>query len=184
MGCISNWLLTDYFGYLTAKIWPKNFQKLVDKPNPQPDAPTISTVTISVIVEVHGYICNFWGDATVCTVLGMVTVPEIVTGVLMAILQVVFLEMDVKESWPSWDDDDDSLGMVTVLGMVTGYPPWDGDCPRDLTIIEYKLTGTDRRTNLGIGRHAPPKTKCGENLHPFHGTSLRNFAGGPKNRKK
>ena len=90
--------MTDYFGYLTAKIWPKFFQKLVDKPNPQPDAPTISTVTISVIVEVHGYICNFWGDATVCTVLGMVTVPEIVTGVLMAILQVVFLEMDVKES--------------------------------------------------------------------------------------
>ena len=38
-----------------------------------------------------------------------------------------------------------------------GYPPWDGDCPRDLTILEYKLTGTDRRTNLGIGRYVPPK---------------------------
>ena len=49
-------------------------------------------------MEVLGYICNFWGDATVCTALGMVTVPEIVTGGLMAILQVVFLEMDVKES--------------------------------------------------------------------------------------
>ena len=73
--------MTDYFGYLTAKIWPKNFQKLVDKPNPQPDTPTISTGTISVIVEVHGYICNFWVDATVGmeTVLRMVTMKMMVT---------------------------------------------------------------------------------------------------------
>ena len=44
-----------------------------------------------------------------------------------------------------------ALGMVTVLGMVTllGMVTVLGI----LTFIEYKLTGTDRRTNLGIGRH-------------------------------
>ena len=38
------------------------------------------------------------------------------------------------------------LGMVTLLGMVTVLGI--------LTIIGYKLTGIDRRTSLGIGRHA------------------------------
>ena len=44
-----------------------------------------------------------------------------------------------------------ALGMVTVLGMVTllGMVTVLGI----LTIIEYKLTGPDRRTNLGIERH-------------------------------
>ena len=56
-------------------------QKLVDKPNPQRDAPTISTGTIKVIVEVHGYLCNFWGDVTVGmgTVLRKVNVKMIMT---------------------------------------------------------------------------------------------------------
>ena len=74
--------MTDYFGFFTAKNWLKIFQKLVDKPNPQPDAPTISTGTISVIVEVHRYICNFWGDATV----GMETVLRMVTVKMIMIL--------------------------------------------------------------------------------------------------
>ena len=73
--------MTDYFGYFTAKSWMKNVQKLVDKPNPHPDAPTILTGTISVIVDVQGYNCNFWGDTTVGmeTVLRMVTMKMIVT---------------------------------------------------------------------------------------------------------
>ena len=42
---------------------------------------TISTGTVMVIVEVHGYICTFWGDATVGmeTVLRMVTIKMMVT---------------------------------------------------------------------------------------------------------
>ena len=45
-----------------------------------------------------------------------------------------------------------ALGMITVLGMVSllGMVTVLGI----LTFKEYKLTGTDRRTNLGIGRHA------------------------------
>ena len=45
-----------------------------------------------------------------------------------------------------------ALGMVTVLEMVTlhGMVTVLGI----LTTIEYKLTGTDRRPNLCIGRHA------------------------------
>ena len=81
---------------------------------------------------------------------------------------VIFLEMDVKESWPSWDDDDDSPR--------DGNCTWDGDHPRDgdslrgvdhyiifqvmlyyltqpniMLVLStkhlYKQTGTDRQTD-------------------------------------
>ena len=119
LGCFSIWLLTDYFGSFTAKNWPNFFQKLVDKPNPQPDASTFHNINwysnghsggAWIYLYFLGWCncrngdCPEDGDrkddsdfvtvpwlVTILlmgTVLGMVPVLEIVTGVLMATLQV------------------------------------------------------------------------------------------------
>ena len=41
---------------------------------------------------------------------------------------VIFLQITVKESWPSWDDDDYSPRDGNCPWE--GEHPWDGDCPR------------------------------------------------------
>ena len=56
------------------------------------------------------------------------------------------------------------LGMLTVKGMVTilGDNPMDGDNIID-TLLKY-VRQTGRRTNLGIGRHAPSKIQTTKKL--------------------